>query len=126
VIADHRGAVEGVFDGFAVIVAEGKAAATYAEEGLLRMGDGPQLTATRAYRWQFSEDAVAVFFVDGRPFHNFRLDAGEVAAEHLCGADLYRVRYDFAGWPFWTARWEVQGPRKDYAMESQYRRVNGA
>jgi hypothetical protein len=126
VITDHRGAVEGVFDGIAVISAEGEAEASYAEEGLLRMGDGPQMTATRRYLWRFAGAAVEVFFADGRPFHDFRLDAGEVAAEHLCGADLYRVRYGFGSWPVWTARWQVQGPRKDYAMVSQYRRASQA
>ena len=91
----------------------------YAEEGELRLGRAA-FRATRAYRWVLGPGGVEVFFADGRFFHGFAWEAA--VAEHPCGADLYRVRYDFARWPEWQAVWEVRGPRKDYVMRSQYRR----
>lgn len=118
-IADKAGGVPGRFTGEARFAAA-PWGLSYEETGRLQLGAGPAMTATRAYRWIFVPGGVEVFFADGRFFHAFRFDAAE--ASHLCGDDLYRVRYDFGGWPVWVARWDVQGPRKDYAMVSQYQR----
>jgi hypothetical protein len=123
-IADAAGQQTGRFDGQAVLRPEGEAGLVYAEEGVLRMGAGPGWTATRTYLWSFDPAGVTVRFADGRAFHAFVFGAAE--AKHLCGADIYRVRYDFAHWPVWTAQWDVRGPRKDYAMVSQYRRPGDA
>jgi len=91
----------------------------YAEAGELALGP-TVMRATRAYRWVFTAEGVEVLFSDGRPFHAFRWDAA--TAEHPCGADLYRVRYDFSAWPDWTATWDVTGPRKDYTLRTLWRR----
>lgn len=125
-IADAAGGQAGTFSGRAVFRPDGVAGLVYDELGLLRMGEGPGWTATRTYLWTLDGAGVVVRFADGRDFHRFRFGAMGAEAEHLCGADLYRVRYDFDRWPDWTARWEVRGPRKDYAMVTQYRRVIGA
>jgi hypothetical protein len=118
VIHDRTGGPEGRFAGEARFtpVAGGLA---YREDGELRLG-AAVFRATREYRWVFGEGTVEVFFSDGRFFHAFGPDATE--AEHLCGADLYRVAYDFGRWPVWEAVWEVRGPRKDYLMRSVHRR----
>ncbi len=125
-ILDRRAGVEGHFAGTASLLRDG-AGLAYAETGLLTLGSAPPLTAERRYRW--AEEAggrIAVAFADGRPFHSFAPDAGTPAgtptATHHCPPDDYRVSYDFTRWPDWTAQWEVQGPRKDYRMESRYRR----
>jgi hypothetical protein len=118
-IADRTGGPEGRFDGVARFTRAPWGLA-YAEAGELRLGTAA-MRATREYRWVFRADGVEVFFADGRAFHAFRFDAAE--AEHLCGADLYRVRYDFGRWPVWEAAWDVRGPRKDYAMRSVYARA---
>jgi hypothetical protein len=65
---------------------------------------------------------AAVEHGDGRPFHDF--DPADPVARHLCGADDYAVRYDFADWPCWRAEWTVRGPRKDYRMVSAYAPVS--
>ncbi len=122
-IEDAAGGQKGTFVGRALLRPEGETGLIYAEDGVLRMGEGPALTATRTYLWAFEPTGVVVRFADGRAFHTFSFEAAE--AEHLCGADLYRVRYDLGGWPVWTARWDVRGPRKDYAMVSRYSRVAG-
>jgi hypothetical protein len=119
-ILDRTGGPTGRFTGVARFTAMPWGLA-YAEEGELRLGGGAGLRATRAYRWIFGAEGVEVFFDDGRYFHAFRWDAAE--AEHLCGDDLYRVKYGFQDWPAWTAEWNVRGPRKDYRMRSTYRRA---
>lgn len=92
----------------------------YVERGRLTLPTGQVLAAERRYLWRPAGDGIEVFFADGRFFHRIAPAAG-LAAEHLCGADLYRVRYRFAAWPVWRAVWQVAGPRKDYRMISVYR-----
>ncbi len=95
----------------------------YAEEGVLQIGAGPALHATRRYLWIFDAQGVAVCFADGAPFHRFMPRVSGAGTDHPCGADLYRVRYDFDEWPVsWLAVWRVVGPRKDYEMTSVYER----
>jgi hypothetical protein len=94
----------------------------YREEGSLRLGSGPVVAATRAYLWREAGEAIEVRFGDGRLFHAFACGEAAPAAVHLCPPDRYEVRYDFATWPAWRTQWQVRGPRKDYALESEYRR----
>ncbi len=122
-IADAYGAQAGRFAGEAVLTPEGESGLVYVEEGVLRMADGPSMTATRTYLWAFDEGGVAVQFADGRAFHRFAPGEAAVEAEHLCAADVYQVTYDFSAWPDWQVRWQVSGPRKDYTMLSRYVRV---
>lgn len=95
---------------------------TYAEMGQLRLGGGPSMQAARRYRWVFGPDGVSVSFDDGRPFHAFVPQGHVAGTDHPCGADLYRVRYDFTRWPRWQAVWQVRGPRKEYVLVSDYAR----
>ena len=48
-------------------------------------------------------------------------DEPRPGAVHDCGADRYRVRYDFRRWPRWRAEWRVTGPAKNYGTVSEYR-----
>lgn len=97
----------------------------YHESGLLHLGDAVPLVATRRYLWDFVAGKVAVRFADGQPFHDFAPGTTGEGSLHLCGGDTYRVAYDFDQWPAWRVRWQVLGPRKDYAMTSQYQRDMG-
>ncbi|MGB3313586.1 MAG: DUF6314 family protein [Albidovulum sp.] len=90
----------------------------YREEGLLRLGSAPAMTAVRDYIWHKDGERIAVEYGDGRPFHDF--DPATPAACHFCDPDDYHVRYDFSRWPDWQAEWTVSGPRKDYTMISRY------
>ena len=98
---------------------------TCREEGVLRFR-GTDFHSGRVSLWRFpGSGQIEVRYEDGRPFHDFALE--DPTAEHLCGEDIYRVAYDFApdsGLPeAWLSRWEVEGPSKDYAMTTRYRRV---
>lgn len=120
-IEDRLARAKGRFDGEAVLAPDGQGGLTYRETGELRLGDGPAFTAERSYLWRGAGGRIVVDFADGRPFHAF--DPAAPAAHHLCIADDYTVRYDFAAWPEWQAEWTVRGPRKDYTMLSVYRRA---
>lgn len=118
-ITDRRTGQPGRFVGRAVLTPVGQTGLAYAETGQLQIGPGPPMASTRRYVWAFG-DAVQVAFDDGRPFHSFRPGISGAGTDHQCGADLYQVTYGFHDWPCWTARWAVQGPRKDYVMLSRY------
>lgn len=120
-IDDRLGGQTGRFEGRALLRPDG-AGLLYHEEGSLRLGEAPPLNATRRYLWRAEAGAVAVYFEDGRLFHRFDPAKDHPGADHACDPDSYRVRYDFGGWPDWRAVWTVRGPRKDYRMQSTYRR----
>lgn len=111
---------EGRFTGQAVFTPEG-AGLRYHEAGQLELAGAAPLQAERAYLWQAEGAQIVVRFADGRAFHRF--DPEAPAAAHWCDPDDYRVRYDFALWPDWSAEWRVTGPRKDYVMISRYSRA---
>jgi hypothetical protein len=120
VIDDRRGSVRGEFSGTASFVPQDDGL-VYHEVGRLRMGEGPFLAAERRYLWLSVPDGIAVHFTNDRPFHRFRPEGRGPGTEHPCGADLYRVTYDFDSWPEWEAEWVVTGPAKDYRMVTTYR-----
>lgn len=119
VIVDRLSVQAGRFEGRAMFVPDGDAL-RYREEGRLRFGDGAPMTAVRQYLWRDAAGRIAVDYGDGRVFHDF--DPADPAAHHACDPDDYQVRYDFSGWPDWSAEWTVRGPRKDYTMTSRYSR----
>ncbi|MCL7464769.1 DUF6314 family protein [Phaeovulum sp. NW3] len=92
----------------------------YREAGVLVIPGEGTLRAERDYLWRDAGGRIAVDYADGRAFHDF--DPADPQAHHRCDPDDYRVRYDFARWPDWRADWAVTGPRKDYAMTSDYTR----
>lgn len=120
-ISDARSGLPGRLEGTARFVPDGVGLA-YHETGWLTLGDAPPVAASRSYLWR-EDDAggIEVRFADGRFFHRFDPAAPAPEADHDCAPDLYRVRYDFAAWPTWTARWRVTGPRKDYEMITRFR-----
>ncbi|WP_350459670.1 DUF6314 family protein [Amaricoccus sp.] len=119
-IDDLRAGAEGAFRGEARF-RPASGGLDYAETGTLRLGTAPPLTASRSYFWREGVgDMIEVRFQDGRFFHRFAADDPTPSAEHSCDPDQYAVRYDFRRWPNWRAEWRVVGPRKDYAMVTDY------
>lgn len=118
---DRRQGERGSFEGEARFEADGEALA-YRESGRLRLGAhaGP---AHRALLFAFPAPGLAqVRFPDGRFFHALDLSLGPFEAEHPCGADRYRGRFQAVGADAWRATWRVLGPNKDQIIESLYAR----
>ena len=118
-IDDRLAGRSGTFTGSATFTPDAEGL-TYDETGSLTLGDAPPLTATRRYLWRQDGPRITVLFADGRAFHSFDPASTTAEAGHWCDPDTYHVTYDFAGWPDWTATWDVAGPRKDYRMVSRY------
>jgi len=102
------------FSGVAEWVWQGETLA-YAEVGTLQMEGTAPMQAERRYLWA---PGLQVFFDDGRFFHTVPAAGGD--ASHWCAPDMYRVHYDFSGWPAFHALWQVAGPRKSYEMSNHY------
>ena len=95
----------------------------YQETGQMVLPDGQSLSSTRRYRWGATLEGVDVHFDDGRFFHRIDLAHASAQARHFCDPDDYEVSYEFTQWPVWTSLWKVKGPRKDYEMDSSYRKL---
>lgn len=87
---------------------------------------GQPIRGTRRYLWRQAGGRIEVLFPDMRPFHSIPLGDPRPDATHHCPPDIYRVAYDFADPAAWTATWRVEGPRKSYVMESDFRRIGAA
>jgi len=120
VIDDRHAGQRGTLEGAAEITRDGSRY-LYREQGTLSLG-GQVMQAARQYLWLPLPGGVDVRFEDGRRFHRIDLSGATTGDTHACSPDMYRVNYDFAGWPEWRALWRVGGPRKDYEMVTVYRR----
>lgn len=120
-IDDRRAGQMARFDGEVVFMPEGPGL-RYEETGVMHLPGQPPMQATRRYDWRPGAGGIEVFFDDGRFFHTIGPGA-QPRARHECAPDLYRVAYDFTGWPLWRAVWQVSGPRKDYEMVTRYARA---
>lgn len=89
------------------------------EVGWLETTEG-LFQATRRYIWAERGGWLDVHFADMRPFHTFPVGDSRPETVHLCPPDRYQVAYDFTEWPIWRTVWTVEGPRKDYCMESVF------
>ncbi|WP_298358932.1 DUF6314 family protein [uncultured Litoreibacter sp.] len=123
IIEDRMTQAQGRLSGTAEFVAREAGGFDYRETGELTYGSQPPMAATRTYIWEPIETGIAVSFEDGRPFHVIAEDRLMPDANHHCDPDWYHVSYDFTRWPDWRAVWRVVGPRKDYRMLSEYKRV---
>ncbi len=120
-IEDRRSGQRGRFEGRAVFEAV-RGGLIYREEGRLVLGAFETL-AHRAYRYTFPARHLAqVSFEDGRPFHALDLSAGDWAATHRCGRDIYEGAFRAEGPDLWRALWRITGPRKDQRLDGRYER----
>jgi hypothetical protein len=122
--------LRGSMRGSAVWTPINSGAMAYREEGLLRLNDGAEMQAERDYIYGLHEDGFDVFFKEFPPrlFQHVALgpdaDGGLFGnAEHPCGEDIYRSSYRFGRDGNFTICHVVSGPRKNYAMRTDYTRA---
>lgn len=114
--------------GTATFTATGDDALAYHERGQITLASGV-FDAERRYVFRPLSRGFSVWFAEhpARLFHEIELAAGNGAlagaAMHPCGEDIYRSRYVFRDDGSFTTAHVVRGPRKDYALETRYRRT---
>lgn len=92
----------------------------YDEEVRLHVPGQAPMRGTRRYLWRSAPGRIAIYFEDGRFFHNLTLGQPTPEDHHDCAPDSYDAAYDFANWPRWSVRWSVSGPRKSYEMRTDF------
>ncbi len=114
--------------GIAVFTRQDERRLAYHEQGRFRLPTGQVIDAERRYIFEETDNGFAVLFAETPPrlFHRVsleRLGANVVGdGMHLCGDDHYDSRYEFRADGSFLIRHTVCGPRKNYVMESTYRR----
>ncbi|KAA9009264.1 DUF6314 family protein [Histidinibacterium aquaticum] len=122
-VEDRRAGALLALEGEALLTRDGEGL-RYEESGLWTEGPYTGLKASRVYLWRATGEEIAVFFSDGRPFHDFRPgEAGQAQAGHDCAPDRYDVLYRFELPHLWKSVWTVAGPAKDYTATTLYRRA---
>lgn len=120
-IKDRLGKQDNWFSGQAEFAGSG-VGLHYTESGNLTVGE-TLLEASQSYKWHCrGENAATIYYGDGREFHQIECKGKTADAEHLCGEDLYRARYQFDSATVWRVTWRVSGPRKDYTSVTTYKR----
>lgn len=119
----------GVIMGGTALFATGEAdGLLYRETVRVKLPDGGELDGERRYIFKEAVGGFDVLFCETplRLFHHVeparledRLRGGAI---HYCGADTYESIYDFIDDGTFTVRHLVSGPKKDYLIETQYRR----
>jgi hypothetical protein len=104
--------------------------ALYVEAALVILTSGERLHGERRYLYRKIDDGFSVFFHDtGALFHDLRFEPdGEgrlrACATHSCKADFYRSTYVLWDHGCMHVQHIVQGPRKDFQIDTVYRRTD--
>jgi hypothetical protein len=118
-ILDGGGMVVGRFTGVGTFEVDAAVPGLlrYQEQGTLQLGTHGS-PASRRLGYHVAGGRAEVVFADGRPFHDLDLRAGSHDAEHVCGQDLYRGRFEVVSDHSWGHEWSVIGPRKDHLIRT--------
>jgi hypothetical protein len=74
------------------------------------------------YQWE-DGSGYAICFRDGRFFYHLTSHDKSQDIIHLCGQDQYRGSFTWQDNDTWILRWYVQGPVKNFTIETIYERV---
>ena len=116
-----------LMQGTATLTATGDGALAYHEWGQITLVTG-LFDAERRYGFRSLPAGFSVWFAEhpARLFHEIELVARGNAligdAVHLCGEDRYCSQYVFRGDGTFTTIHAVTGPRKNYVLQTTYRR----
>jgi hypothetical protein len=113
----------GGMDGTATFIRKDGDTLLYRETGLLKLDEGPVFESYRNYIYRWNGKRITVFFEDGRPFHELDFETNMLARGfHECGLDLYRAAYHFKNADGFRLEWTVTGPKKDYKIETEFKK----
>lgn len=114
--------------GIAELTALGPDLSTYVEHGTLKMATGGSFAFSRRYRYLATENSLDILFDEEPPrlYQSVRLaengDGWSGSGYHRCAEDDYRSSYSFELPHGFVTSHRVVGPKKDYVIETRYRR----
>jgi len=116
--------------GVAAFIKRDGACLDYHEQGRLRLAGGQILGAERRYIFRDEDNGFSALFAENPPrlFHRIVLRLADTSltgtGRHFCGDDRYETRYEFRADGSFGVRHAVFGPRKRYAIMTDYVRAN--
>jgi hypothetical protein len=116
--------------GKALVSIQQDGTALYAEAALVTLTSGERLHGERRYLYRKMNDGFSVFFHDTAAlFHDLRFAPDgdgclRAHATHACKADFYRSTYELWDHGSMHVQHIVQGPRKDFQIDTVYRRAD--
>jgi hypothetical protein len=115
----------GAMIGRAVFNQAGVGVYDYDEAGKWALDDGTLGEFSRRYSYRLIDDQIHVYYADGvdngKLFHVLDVTDERVAqAEHLCGQDLYKSKYEFDLPNNFKITHAVKGPKKDYVSVTHF------
>jgi hypothetical protein len=121
-IEDAVSGARGSFAGTAVFTPDDGGLA-WVEEGILRWPKYYGAAGRTLRVVPTSGSAAAVYFSDGRFFHDLDLSIARSNVSHDCAPDRYAGIVDVTSPDSWRLLWYCDGPQKKLAIRTSYRRL---
>jgi Family of unknown function (DUF6314) len=120
--------------GIAIFKTWGAGVLCYQEQGsVIAFGSSKTFSAYRAYAYVYDQGTIAVHFWDGareQPaglLHTLHFQSTHDTSQtlvatgtHECADDVYKARYVFASCEHFRSIYQVQGPRKNYTIQTYF------
>lgn len=77
------------------------------------------------YEYDMNRDKIVKKFTNGNLFYELSIDFDKQTAhgDHLCEKDMYKAIYTFSDPQTFTLTYYVNGPKKDYLIETEFRKL---
>ncbi len=132
----RRLGTQGHMHGMACFQPWGPEVLYYQEKGTATFGNGKVLPAYRTYAYVYEQGIIAVHFWDQAQrqpagllhtlqFHSAQTTSQALVATgtHWCSDDIYKACYTFVNDNHFQLTYQVQGPQKDYTIQTHFSKV---
>lgn len=101
---------------------------SYREDGEFTTPHGDHFPFYRDYIYCLNPDSIDVYFASHqkKQGHFYRLNFSsdnKASGSHLCRDDFYKATYTFLNENNFSLQFEVKGPRKDFLIETTFKRL---
>lgn len=132
---NRRLGTQGYMQGMARFQAWRQGVLYYQEQGNATFGNSKALPAYRAYAYVYDQGTIAVHFWNQEQrqpaglLHTLHFcsiktpsQATVATGTHKCADDVYEARYTFVSQKYFQLTYQVQGPHKDYTIQTYFSR----
>jgi hypothetical protein len=132
----RRLGTQGHMQGMARFQTWGQGVLHYQEQGRATFGNNQVLPAYRVYAYVCDQGTIAVHFWDQERrqpaglLHTLRFHSTKTTSQvllatgtHGCADDVYKACYTFVNHQYFQLTYQVQGPHKDYTIQTHFSKV---
>ena len=125
----HKKPSEELYEGtgYAVLLKESEKELKYHERVTLKdMSTQSEIKGYRTYKYIYNseKDEITKYFDDGKLFYKIDVSDTNCSGKHLCIRDFYVAKYQFNNDNNFSLKYQVNGPQKDYTINTEYTRIN--